>query len=36
MIVVLDTNSHFNTLIGSGFKPQPIKPNEFIAQVLKL
>ena len=33
---IVTEDGHFNTLIGSGFKTQPIKPNEFIAQVLKL
>jgi len=32
---IVTEDSHFNALIGSGFKPQPIKPSDFIARVLK-
>lgn len=32
---IVTEDSHFRTLIGSGFKPQPIKPNDFILQVLQ-
>lgn len=32
---IVTEDVHFRTLIGSGFKPQPIKPRDFIAQVLR-
>jgi uncharacterized protein len=31
---IVADDKHFNTLIGSGFKPRPIKPSDFLAQVL--
>jgi putative PIN family toxin of toxin-antitoxin system len=31
---IVTEDSHFKALIGSGFKPQPIKPGEFIARIL--
>jgi hypothetical protein len=31
---IVTEDSHFKALIGSGFKPQPIKPGDFIARVL--
>ena len=31
---IVTEDRHFNSLIGSGFKPQPIKPIDFIARVL--
>jgi putative PIN family toxin of toxin-antitoxin system len=32
---IVTEDSHFRTLIGSGFKPQPIKPSDFIARFLR-
>ena len=31
---IVTEDSHFQALVGSGFKPQPIKPGDFISQVL--
>ncbi len=31
---IVTEDSHFAALISSGFKPQPIKPSDFIARVL--
>lgn len=31
---IITSDQHFNVLIGSGFKPQPITPEEFIARHL--
>ena len=31
---IITSDKHFAPLIGSGYKPQPIKPEEFIAQHL--
>ena len=32
---IVTEDSHFRALIGSGFKPQPIKPLDFIRKVLR-
>ena len=31
---IITSDQHFNVLIGSGYKPRPITPEEFIAQHL--
>ena len=31
---IISDDAHFNALIGSGYKPQPITPEEFIARFL--
>lgn len=31
---IVTEDAHFTTLIGSGFKPQPIKPRDFIERAL--
>ena len=31
---IITSDKHFAALIGSGFKPQPITPEEFIARHL--
>ena len=31
---ILTEDSHFQALIGSGFKPQPIKPSDFMTRIL--
>ena len=31
---IITSDQHFNVLIGSGYKPQPITPEEFIARHL--
>lgn len=32
---IVTEDAHFRTLIGSGSKPQPIRPSDFIARVLR-
>lgn len=31
---IVTSDSHFRPLIGSGFKPQPVAPEEFISRIL--
>ena len=31
---IVTEDGHFQALVGSGFKPQPIKPADFIERVL--
>lgn len=32
---IVTEDSHFRALIGSGFKPQPIKPSDFITRIIQ-
>jgi putative PIN family toxin of toxin-antitoxin system len=32
---IVTEDSHFKVLIGSGFRPQPIKPGDFLARILQ-
>ena len=31
---IVTEDSHFSALVGSGFKPQPIKPDDFVRRIL--
>ena len=32
---IVTSDSHFQALVGSGYKPQPIRPDQFISKVLR-